>query len=107
MVDTQETITLKEVIEAMDKGLVFSIGFWTCNHQKKTGGEFIELQGCHKHNYKTKEQVMNEKRQGNNRTIYRNPNHFANSTRNIVKESGELVCVHLRLIRKFNQKRVL
>lgn len=106
MVNTNETIMLKQMIEEMDKGVIFSIGFRTCNLQKNTGGEYIFFDACVKHNHQTPSQLKERKESGQAlQKVHRNPNHFENSTRNIKRlSSGELIKVHIRLIRQFNGK---
>ena len=109
MINSDETIGLAQMIEFMDSGQTFSIAFITCNIQKNTGGEYIFYDECTKHGHQTKEQRKQRRESGDpKQVIFRNPNHYENSTRNIKRlSSGELVCVHLRLIRRFNGKIVL
>lgn len=108
-----ETITLKEMSEAMDKGYTFSIAFITCNEQKNTGGEFVFLSNMVKHGNTIKEEKQQLKQATTLPTaaaskMLKNPNHYKNSTRNIRSlHTGNIFKVHLRLIRKFNGKTVL
>ena len=103
-----ETITLLKMLNAMDNGEVFSIGFRTCNLKKITGGEFIHFDNCVKHNHQTKAERMAARPQGEAYVVRKNPKHYENSTRNIKRtDTGELVKVHIRLIRIFNGKTVL
>ena len=97
------------MITYMDTGAPFSIGFRTCNIQKNTGGEWIFYDECVKHGHQTAEQRKQRKESGEpKQVIFRNPNHYQNSTRNIKRIcSGELICVHIQLIRRFNGKLVL
>ena len=106
MINTDETITLKQMIEEMDKGTIFSIAFRTCNLQKHTGGEYIFFDKCVKHNHQTPSQLKKRKDSGQvKQEVFRNPNHFENFTRNIKRlSSGALIKVHVRLIRRFNGK---
>jgi len=102
----EEIYTLSEIIEYMDSGKTFSIAFVTYNEQKQTGGEWIELKECVKHNHLTREQLKLKSNKPMEK-VFKNPNHYQNATRNIkIVSSGELVKVHLRLIRKFNGKTV-
>ena len=109
MVGTIESITLAKMVAFMDSGQTFSIAFRTCNIQKDKGGEYIFFDECIKHNHLT----MSERKANKNNAeqkieIIKNPNHYLNSTRNIMRvSSGELVKIHLRLIRRFNGKIVL
>jgi len=100
------SISLAEVLTAMDSGEIFSIGFRTCNIKKGTGGEWLEFPQCKKFVAKTKAEQMAEAHHPNKGR--RDPKHYANSTRNIVVlPSGEIVKVHLRLIIQFNSKTVI
>ena len=102
-----ETISLKELIEWMDAGKEFSIGFRTFNDKKQTGGEWIEFEQCVKHNHLTRQELKEKSNQPKER-VFKNPKHYENSTRNIkLLSNGTLIKVHLRLIRKFNNKTVL
>lgn len=101
-----DTIALKEMIEKMDKGEIFSIGVRTCNLTQDTGGEWIEIEMA----TKNRDDLENvEKRDPGGITgVRRNPNHFKNSTRNIrVLPEGNIMKIHLRLVRKFNGKTVI
>jgi len=102
-----DTITLKEMLESMDRGDKFKIGFRTYDYKKDEGGEWIEFDNCVKHNQLIKGE--SSRRELANRTSSkRNPNHFVNSTRNIKRlDNGNLFKVHIRLIRKFNDKTVI
>lgn len=100
------TITLSEVLEVMDSGALFSIGFRTCNLKKDTGGEWQEYAQAKKYMAKTRHEQYAESHQPNKQR--RNPKHYENSTRNLViLPSGEIIKVHLRLIRQFNSKTVI
>jgi len=100
------TISLAEVLTAMDSGEPFSIGFRTCNVKKGTGGEWLEFPQCKKYKAKTKAEQYAEAHTPNK--ARRDPKHFENSTRNIVViPSGEIVKIHLRLIILFNSKTVI
>ena len=92
------------MLDSMDAGEAFSIGFRTCDKRKQTGGEWIEFPTAVKQNYQfgTASETPHEK------TYKRNPNHYKNSTRNIrVMPDGNIVTVHIRLIRRFNSKTVM
>lgn len=91
----------------MDAGKEFSIGFRTFNDKQQTGGEWIEFDSCVKHNHLTR-QELKEKQQQPKERVFKNPRHYENATRNIkLLSNGTLIKVHLRLIRKFNNKTVL
>lgn len=100
-----DTITLKEVIERMDKGEIFSIAFISFNKRENTGGEWIAFEQAYKSKFQTATSHTNTTSQT---TIRKDPKHFDNSTRNlVVLPEGNIVKVHLRLIRRFNSKVVL
>jgi hypothetical protein len=104
----EATIQLKDVIATMDSGAEFSIGFRTYDKRKEKGGEWIAFDCCVKHNYLTAEQRETANRAKQNRALLKDPKHYENSTRNIrVINNGNIVKVHLRLIRRFNGKTVL
>lgn len=109
MISTEETVTLEKMIDHMDSGQSFSIAFRTCNKQKGTGGEYVFYNECIKHGHQTKDERKQRRESGvPKQMIFRNPNHYENSTRNIMRaSSGELVKIHIRLIRRFNGKIVL
>lgn len=91
----------------MDTGQTFSIGFRTCNAQLNTGGEWLE----YKEAYKEKAPAHNGIASGGPMETSRhkrNPKHWQNSTRNItILPDGNLVKIHLRLVRRFNNKVVI
>jgi hypothetical protein len=103
-----DTITLKEAIECMDNGEKFSIGFRTYNKREDTGGEYIFFDEC----YKSKLERNNPSKVIQPQHYFapsfkKDPRHFENGTRNIVVlPEGNIVKVHLRLIRRFNSKTV-
>ena len=89
----------------MDAGETFSIGFITFNKTLDTGGEWIEISvACKQQSQFTYNQPSNLQV----KKFKRNPKHYENSTRNIrVMPEGNIVKVHLRLIRRFNSKIVM
>ena len=90
----------------MDSGATFSIGFRTRDEKKDKGGEWIEFPEAMKHNYKTAAERLSEAHQPKEHR--RNPNHYENSTRNIkVLSNGNIIKIHIRLVRMFNGKTVL
>ena len=100
-------ITLKEALDIIDSGQYFDIRFITCNLQKKTGGEQYDLKKvCKYKNPSHSQQKAIEAAQAKTKNS-KNPNHYENATRNLKLENGELVKIHIRLIRKINDKTVL
>ena len=103
-----ETITFKEALDIVDSGQYFDIRFITCNLQKGTGGEQYDLKKVCKHKQGSHaQQKALAKAQPKEQTNSKNPNHYDNSTRNLKLENGEIVKVHIRLIRRINNKIVL
>lgn len=102
-----ETITLKQVIEHYDSGAAFSFAFVTCDQNRKTGGEWIEIGEAVKHSYMTSKEQAKLSHAQPAPELSKNPNHYANSTLNVRLENGLIRKVHVRLIRKFNRKTVL
>jgi hypothetical protein len=103
----RETITLKEVLAFMDTGAPFAIAFVTADKKRKKGGEWIEVDNCSKHEFVTsREKARMEKAQPTTEWS-RNPNHFQNSTRNLMLQNSLIRKVHIRLLRRFNGKTIL
>jgi hypothetical protein len=103
----QATITLKEVLAFMDTGEEFDMAFVTDDENRGTGGEWIEVKNVHKTEYVTKVELAKMNRAQPQMEVLRNPNHYPNSTRNIVFRSGEVRTIAIRLIRRFNGKTVM
>jgi hypothetical protein len=98
-----DTISLNEVITRIDQGKTFDFAFVTANKKKGTGGEWIALENVCKHNYLTAEERLS--RIHSKSPVRKDPRHYPNSTRNIrIMTNGNIVKVHLRLIRRFNGK---
>lgn len=96
------------MLEAMDSGKPFSIGWRTCDKRKHTGGEYIFLENVVKHSHQTKAQRKAQSTAGIAQEVRKNPNHFENSTRNIRRlDNGDIITIHIRLICRFNNKQVM
>ena len=105
---TGEFITLKELLAWMDSGEQFSILFITYTRKTKEGGRRIFVKEAIKSNYISHEERKEQERLYGKKKLKRNPNHFKNSTRNItVVPSGNIITIHIRLIRKFNNRTVI
>jgi hypothetical protein len=104
-----DTITLKEVLGWMDSGEPFSIAFVTCDQHRGTGGELIEVEKAFKASWLSPaDRKKMDKLQPASQMLQRNPRHYENSTRNIVlANNSDIRKLHIRLIRKFNNKIVL
>lgn len=109
MIVAHDHITIQKMVEFMDSGAPFSIAFRTCDIQKDKGGEYIHYDDCTKHNHLTRSELK-AKKSSEEKTleIKKNPRHYENSSRNIVRGSnGRIIKIHLRLVRRFNNKIVL
>lgn len=104
----KEFIELKDVIAIMDSGQVFDITFVSADVKRGTGGEMKTRTNMVKSG--TVKTVSNDEIDAEYKMKKKvNPNHFQNSTRNIHPTTNprELTKIHLRLITRFNGKRVL
>ena len=106
---SNDTISLKDVLAYLDGGKPFDIMFITANTKLQTGGEECYINNCrklmqHTTRMQVKENVSNK--YAANR-VFKNPNHYKNSTRNLLLENGEIRECHIRLIRLFNNKTVM
>jgi hypothetical protein len=101
----RETIGLKDMLSHLDSGQPFqSLEFVTLNKAKDTGGEWIKLEGARKHQTFSKPSTTIHQP---STVVHKNPQHYSNSTRNILLPNGEIRKVHIRLIRRFNGKTVI
>ena len=92
----------------MDTGIPFDFSFITFDKRKKRGGEFITIRGAVKAGMLSKrEEQMIIDNQPSSAVSTKKPNHFKNSTRNVILPNKEIRKVHLRLIRVFNNKIVI
>ena len=106
-------IRLWDVLELMDsldgqgKPVRFQLKFVTANRLEKTGGEIIELKDackCSVRTKKGKEIFAAKKNLPADNRITKDPNHWVNSTRNILLPNGQKRNLHIRLIIEFNNK---
>ena len=105
---TAQTITLQDAISIMDTGTTFSLAFVTCDQKKQTGGEWIEIHNARKQPFSTARELRAAgKKVPKAKQLSKNPNHYENSTRNIILENGGMRKVHLQLITHFNNMEVL
>ena len=108
-------IRLWDVLEIMDsfdglgKPVRFQLKFVTANRSEKTGGEIIEMKDackCSVRTKKGKEIFAAKKNFPADERITKDPNHWVNSTRNILLPNGQKRKLHIRLIIEFNNKKV-
>lgn len=80
----------------------FSITFVTANRKKGTGGEFRTYSGCilSKNNM---ELPLHQR----SSTFTKAPRHFENATRNIQTPEGDIIKVHIRLIKRVNGQDII
>jgi hypothetical protein len=103
----KDTITLKEALDWLDSGAPFDISFVTCDAKRNTGGELIHIKNARKHLFvgaAEKERLAKAQPEA---SVKRNPAHYENSTRNLRLENNQIRKVHIRLIRRLNNKTVL
>ena len=103
-----KALEIMEMLDGEGNPLRFQIRFITANRSNKTGGEIIEVIDARKCIGTRKGEIVFDKREkhAENSQITRNPNHFANSTRNIILANGAIRKVHIRLITVFNNQKV-
>lgn len=96
-------------LDADGKPASFDVKFVTMDLKRGTGGEIIEVKGVRKTVGKRNGVAVMDTRERQTpaeERERRNPNHFLNSTRNILLPNGELRKLHIRLIIEFNGKKV-
>lgn len=97
------------MVEWMDYGDPFDITFVTCDQKKGTGGELITITGGRKTEWLSRSEYKKQQalQPSSRLKLKKDPRHYENSTRNITLSNGDVRKVHLRLIRRFNGKKVL
>ena len=104
-------IRLGEVLKQMDyldeknQPVKFQMKFVTANRDKNTGGEIIEIKDACKCIGKKAGKVIFDKRPAPDINS-KNPNHWVNSTRNVLLPNGLIRKIHIRLIIEFNGQKV-
>jgi len=107
-------IQLSAVLDLMNqldddgKPVKFQVKFVTADRIRCTGGEIIEIQSGRKcvGNRNGKTVFDTRQKADESSSISRQPNHWANSTRNILLANGAIRKVHIRLIIEFNNQKV-
>lgn len=104
-----KTISLINVLQRMDEldhnsnPIMFNIKFVTADKKRMSGGEIIEIKYAKKcigiRNNEAVFDTGNKKR--------KKPNHYINSTRNILCPNGQIRKIHIRLITEFNGQKVI
>lgn len=114
MSDTISLIEALKIIDLKDAGgdaLPFNISFRTLQRNSKTGGRLVELDNAKLLTRTSKKKSISEKLQIQQLQeapiSKKNPNHYQNRTRNLVKANGEIVKVHIRLIISINNQKIV
>lgn len=102
-----DTVLFKDMIEYMDSGQPFSLSFVTFDKKRDKGGEWINIQSAVKHMAKAAAQKAITAAQPTFNVVSKNPHHFENATRNIKLKNGSIRKIHIRLVRIFNNKKVI
>ncbi len=98
-----------EAVDSQGNPVRFSLKFITANRRLNQGGEIIELKDARKCSVKTKQgkEIFPEKKNFPvNDKVSKAPNHWINSTRNILLPNGQKRKLHIRLILEFNNMKV-
>ncbi|SHL87694.1 hypothetical protein [Hymenobacter psychrotolerans] len=104
--ETPATIRLKDALALLESGTPVAVRFVTCDRRRGTGGEFRELKaariGSGKRQAEKAAPVLTGEPEADLATvsrIARNPDHYANATRNLLDTTtGNLVKVHIYLL---------
>ncbi len=105
------TITVKEMIETMEKGTIFSISFVTYDKQRKSGGDIRHYPTC---KLTTKAQQDDTTKPSVSKSTAKNArfSHFEHSTRAFNVVIGDVVTptikkFHLFLVLEFNGQKLI
>lgn len=94
----------------MDSGEPFSMTFITADRRRGTGGEIVSVKNWIKASTPVEGVVKTSKKKRliSQLILAKNPNHYENKTRNIrnLRKLKEIRKIHIRLIVKFNGKKV-
>lgn len=108
---TDESITIKQMLEDMGKGRPFSLTYVTADTTKGTGGKLVKIASAILSGYNLADgtrvtaSVMNKA--GLTGKSSKKPNHSAHFTRNILLKDSTLRKVHIDLVTEYNGKKVL
>lgn len=109
----EKTISLKEalaIVDAVDeigRPLPFDITFRTLQRNSKTGGKLYTYKQVVKYRKLKSDNPNYLKQVQTPAKRHRNPNHFANRTRNLELQNGDIKTVHIRLIITVNGLKVI
>ncbi|MDP1624104.1 MAG: hypothetical protein Q8M08_17410 [Bacteroidales bacterium] len=101
-------LDLMDQLDGEGKPVNFHVKFVTADRIRRSGGEIIEIQSGRKCVGKRSGKTVfdSRKKADENPSISRQPNHWVNSTRNILLPNGGIRKVHIRLIIEFNNQKV-
>ncbi len=102
-----DSILFKDMITYIDSGQPFALSFITFDKKRDKGGELINVKSAVKFMSKPLQQKAITAAQPEFVMVSKNPKHFENATRNIKLQNGSIRKVHIRLIRLFNNKKVM
>ena len=99
-IELSKALDLMDQIDEGGKPATFQVKFVTANRIRRTGGEIIEIQNGRKCVGNRNGSVVFDTRTKpvENPSISRNPDHWANSTRNILLPNGGIRKIHISLI---------
>jgi hypothetical protein len=104
-----EAIRQMRTLDHNDKAVPFDMEYVTLDQQRNTGGEIRLLNSVIVSGLKRKSKAKQheEKVKQLQNDSSRHPNHFENSTLNLVDKQNNYTKIHLRLILSFNGKTVI
>jgi hypothetical protein len=107
-IQLSKALDLMDLLDDDGKPLKFHLKFVTADRIRRTGGEIIEIQSGKKcvSNRNGKTVFDTRQKVDENPSNSRQPNHWVNSTRNIILPNGGIRKVHIRLIIEFNNQKV-
>ena len=107
-IQLSKALDLMDLLDDDGKPVKFHVKFVTADRMRRTGGEIIEIHSGRKcvGNRNGKTVFDTRLKADENPSISRQPNHWMNSTRNIILPNGGIRKVHIRLIIEFNNQKV-
>lgn len=105
-----EALETMDTVDAQGRPVRFQLKFVTANRQTGEGGEIIELKDATKCSVRTRDgrEIFPQRSFSPAATrTEKNPNHWANATRNVRLPNGQKRKLHIRLIIEFNHQKVV
>ncbi len=94
------------MLDHLDSGQPCNLVVIAANRQANTGGDEMVFKAAKKYIQKPKVHELLQPKESSGKES-KNPNHFYNSTRNILLPNSEIKTIHIRLIIEFNGKQVM